>query len=130
MSNLPSFKIGPVVEYYGGQLYGNDYGLIEDGVGWRNVLCAFHEEADASACVRTDEEQVFVCHGCGVKGNAVQVIMDYEGWEYGRALRRAKEISEPCDGEVRTVHRQSSRLPGTPRDRQGYSAYKKTWHSG
>jgi len=121
--NLPSFPIGPILEYYG-------FDEVEDGRGWRTIRCAFHGEKDASASVRTDDEQVFVCHACGVKGNSAQLIMQRESLGYWDAVRRAEEIAGSGNGNVRQQAGSRHAVPGSKGDRQSVSAYKRTWGRG
>lgn len=120
---LPSFPIGPILEYYG-------FDEVEDGRGWRTVRCAFHGERDASASVRTDDEQVFVCHACGMKGNACQLIMKKESIDYWASVKRAEEIAGSGNGNVRQSSGSRSSLSREKGDRQSVRAYKRTWGRG
>lgn len=40
--------------------------------GWVSVKCPFHDDSTASARL-SDDEDLFFCHGCGVKGNTDQI---------------------------------------------------------
>lgn len=123
MIDFPVFPISPILEHYG-------FEPVEDGRGWHPVKCAFHGETDASASVITTEEQAFNCHACGMRGNAVQLIMKKEDLGYRQALARAEGITGDSGIQVHGQRRQGSSLSGNQGDRQSYSAFKRTWLRG
>lgn len=45
------------------------------------ALCPFHNEKTASFII-SEEKQLFHCFGCGVAGNAINFIMNYENLDY------------------------------------------------
>ncbi|MDN5300252.1 MAG: primase [Clostridiales bacterium] len=45
------------------------------------ALCPFHNEKTASFII-SEEKQLFHCFGCGVAGNAINFIMQYENLDY------------------------------------------------
>lgn len=45
------------------------------------ALCPFHNEKSASFII-SEEKQLFHCFGCGVAGNAINFIMNYENLDY------------------------------------------------
>jgi hypothetical protein len=47
--------------------------------GWQKMKCPIHEDSHASAGVNIDEN-IFTCHGCGVKGDTYKLIMEKEGF--------------------------------------------------
>ena len=120
MAELPSFPIGPILEYYGSP-------PIEDGRGWTPIRCPFHEDGDASASYRSDDEQVFKCHSCGMKGNAAQLIMKKEGVGYWDAVARAKGIAEPRNGDVRRFPGRGNAVSRKSGGESAVRAFARTW---
>lgn len=51
------------------------------------ACCPFHQEKTPSFVVSTDK-QIFHCFGCGVGGNAISFIMQYEKLSYPEAIRK------------------------------------------
>ena len=49
-------------------------------------LCPFHSEKTPSFSV-SPERQSFHCFGCGVGGNAISFVMQYENLSFPEALR-------------------------------------------
>lgn len=41
---------------------------------WVDVRCPFHSDAHASAGFK-EADNIFVCQGCGMKGNSVTLVM-------------------------------------------------------
>ena len=77
------------------------YGLeVQPGTRWRSVRCPFHSDQHASARVCLTG---FACLACGIKGDAIKVIMKVENAEFGRAL----ELYESITGDRRERVRQS-----------------------
>ena len=50
------------------------------------ALCPFHSEDTASFSV-SPERQIWKCFGCGKAGSVYNFLMEYEGMEFGEALR-------------------------------------------
>jgi len=68
---MDSIPIDKVVTHYGGKLR-NNY------TGWQKIKCPFHSDSHASAGVSLGDN-IFVCHGCGIKGNGFNIIKLHEG---------------------------------------------------
>ena len=59
------------------------YGMsddVEEGSsgGWQAVLCPFHGDRRASASINL-RKMFFRCHGCGIAGTAIAIVMEQEG---------------------------------------------------
>lgn len=80
LRDVPNVKI---LEHYGA------YDPPE-GPGWKSMLCPFHEERRPSA---RSNGYGFVCNGCGVRGNAISLVMEREGIDYYAAIEFAEEIT-------------------------------------
>jgi DNA primase len=66
--------------------YGVQYGYR---LGWQAVRCPnrmVHDDQHPSAGVNLTEG-AFVCHTCGLKGDAFAVLMELEGIDFPTALR-------------------------------------------
>jgi DNA primase len=50
-------------------------------------LCPFHSEKTPSFTV-TPDKQIYHCFGCGAGGNAIQFVMEIEGYSFAEAVRR------------------------------------------
>ena len=89
----PSFPLGPVLEMYGGE-------EVMDDRGWYAYSCPFHgEDRSKSASINT-VIHVFVCHTCGMKGDAITLIKKKEGKTYGDALERAKQVTSQIGSQT------------------------------
>ena len=56
------------------------------------ALCPFHPEKTPSFVV-SPEKQIFKCFGCGVGGNAITFVQQYENLSFYEALKRVAEIA-------------------------------------
>lgn len=86
--------IAAILEYSGADLH-----RVRER-GWHPVKCPYHDDRQASASVNL-EKGAFRCHGCGVKGTAVALVMNQEGLNFQDAVRRTEEISGTSLGDVR-----------------------------
>ena len=69
--------------------YGAD--VPEDETGhWQKVKCPFHSDRTASAAVVFDEHPRFSCLGCGVNGDALDLIKGQERLEDAAAIEWAR----------------------------------------
>lgn len=119
---FPVFPISPILESYGGV-------PAVEGLGWKPYRCPFHDDRDASGSVNT-QKQVYNCHAADCpKGNAVQVLMQYERMDYASAVERAAEISGASDTYVRRESGRRGRMAGGSRNRSGARSFKRTWRS-
>lgn len=99
------------------------YGLDAPHSG--NYTCIVHEETRASLSVNL-EEQVVQCFSCGFAGDAFNIIMRKEGYDFKRAAQASAQFeSAPTDGggeDVQSVlgRRRSgvSGRKGDPRSRK------------
>lgn len=65
---------------------------------WLRMLCPFHAEDDPSASV-SHVHRRFRCHGCGVHGDAVALLMEEEDIDFRAAVERAEGIAG-IDGTI------------------------------
>jgi DNA primase len=79
------------------------------GSGWRKMKCPFHDDSHASAAVNYDVN-VFICHGCGVKGDTYSLIMHKEGGSYREAIKFAASVLTASNTEIRQQNRTSKGL--------------------
>ncbi|TDB90928.1 hypothetical protein E1264_03730 [Actinomadura sp. KC216] len=79
--------IVPILEHYG-----FDVPDPEPGEAWTKVLCEFHGESNASASYN---QYAFHCFACGVKGDAIAIIMGREEVDFAGA----KQFYEGVVGE-------------------------------
>jgi DNA primase len=79
------------------------------GSGWRKMKCPFHDDSHASAAVNYDVN-VFICHGCGVKGDTYSLIMHKEGGSYREAIKFAASVLTASNTEIRQQDRTSKKL--------------------
>lgn len=120
--DFPLFPIGPILESYGGQ-------PVAEGLGWKAYRCPFHGDRDASGSVNS-EKQVFNCHAADCpKGNAIQVIMQWEQVNYAEAKQRAETISGASVGNVQPTSGRRGRMAGGSRSGSGVRSFKRTWRS-
>src|SRR5512139_573644 len=118
--SFPTYPIGPILESFGGQ-------PVAEGLGWKSYRCPFHADRDASASVNT-QKQVFNCHAADCpKGNAVQVLMQWEQLNYREAVERAETISGASLAGVQPASGRRGRMAGGTRSRSGVRSFKRTW---
>jgi CHC2 zinc finger len=94
------------------------YGVeVADRPGWHPVRCPFHDDEHKSAtvCLHDGPRDVFVCHGCGVKGDAIHLIMQEEGVDYFVAKQRAEALARDFGDDVQPVPLEGGRLLGGAR---------------
>lgn len=53
--------------------------------GWASMRCPYHKDRDASASVNATLSK-FRCHGCGVHGDALDLIQHHEGVDFKQAV--------------------------------------------
>lgn len=80
--------IAVIVKHYGGR-------VREDYKHWQKIKCPFHKDNHASAGISVSDN-IFVCHGCGIKGNGFNIIKEHEGVSFREAIKVAESIT----GEV------------------------------
>jgi DNA primase len=106
-----TIPIDKVVAHYGGRLRDN-YN------GWQKIRCPFHSDSHASAGVSLGDN-IFVCHGCGIKGNGFNIIKLHEGVTYREAIKIAESITgesyKPLRGQSAIGRRVSSQTRDTPK---------------
>lgn len=117
----PVFPIGPILERYGGEV------PMEDR-GWHPYKCPFHGDRTASASVNTIIN-VFKCHSCEMKGNAVQLIMKQEGKLYGDALVIAEKATRASGHDLPKPSGRGRGVSDRSGNRSGSRAFKRTWRS-
>ena len=64
--------------------------------------CPFHDEKTASFVV-SEKKQIYKCFGCGIAGNAITFIRDYEKISYIEAV---KKLAEKLGISIDTHHQQ------------------------
>jgi DNA primase len=106
--------IAVIVEHYGGKPK-KDYG------SWQKLKCPFHSDSHASAGMSV-KDNLFVCHGCGVKGNPFNVIKEHEGVKYREAIKIAENITGQVYKTLRAAPSLGRRVPSQARNRHGNSA--------
>lgn len=67
------------------QIIGESVKLNKAGTNFKG-LCPFHNEKSPSFMV-SQELQIYKCFGCGVSGDVFTFLQEYEGMEFGEALR-------------------------------------------
>lgn len=76
--------------------------LKKTGANYK-ACCPFHQEKTPSFVVSPDK-QIFHCFGCGVGGNAVSFLMQYEKLEFPEALEKlAKRLGIALKSEKTSV---------------------------
>lgn len=62
--------------------------------GWRKNCCPsmHHEDKDPSASINLDAGH-WVCHGCGARGDAIDIIMERENIGFSDAVKKAEAIT-------------------------------------
>ena len=72
--------------------YGADLSRVNPSrVGWQPMKCPWHEDRVSSASVNITND-VFRCHACDMKGDAISIIKEVEGLDYGAAIEYAREV--------------------------------------
>lgn len=105
--------IAAIIKHYGGM-------LKENYQSWQKIRCPFHKDSHASAgvCIA---DNIFVCHGCGIKGNPFNVIKEHEGVRYNEAIKIAEGITGEGYKSLRATpslgRRVSSKARNTPTGR-------------
>src|SRR5882757_3809489 len=121
-ADFPLFPIGPILQSFGGE-------PVAEGYGWKPYRCPFHGDRDASGSVNS-QKQVFNCHAADCpKGNAVQVIMQWEQVTFREAVERAEAISGASVGGVQPISGRRGRMAGGTRGKSGVRSFKRTWRS-
>lgn len=113
---MDKHSISDVLEHYGAT-------GIRECWGWQKIKCPVHQDGTASASVNT-EENVFVCHACGVKGDTYSIIMEKEGVGFREAISIAEGITGKVSSNVSKVNSSGRRLSSqarTDNGRRGYS---------
>lgn len=83
------------------------------GDEWLKLVCPFHQDTNPSA---STNGQYFICFACGVKGDAISLLMRQGGMTYSQSLVALKldtDSSQPS-----TQRRKSLFLRGAPNDAQ------------
>ncbi len=69
---------------------GNYIELKKSGANYK-ALCPFHNE-DTPSFVVSPSKQIFHCFGCGVGGDAIKFVMEYEKLTYPEAIEKLASI--------------------------------------
>lgn len=99
--------------------YGADRVPESRGDGWRAMRCPFHDDSQASASV---SDTGFNCHACGVKGDAIGLIMLQEELSFTEALKVAQTIDSdytPGQSSRRSGGRRKTGRKWSPPGRRG-----------
>lgn len=86
--------LAAVLEHYGADLHRTQE------TGWRPIKCPYHEDRTASASVNLSKGG-FRCHGCGVAGDAIKLVMTQEGLGYADAVAFIEQVSGQSLADVR-----------------------------
>lgn len=103
-------NIIPVLEHYG-------VVNVRETHGWQKIKCPIHEDSHASAGVNTDDN-IFVCHACGSKGDTYKIIMEKEGVGFREAVEIAKSITGDDSSYVRGFNKKTSGRRSTSTSRK------------
>lgn len=71
------------------------YGIpFKQSSGWRKAQCPsmHHDDKDPSASINLTSG-VWVCHGCGRQGDALDLIMERDNVDFQDAQRKAQSIT-------------------------------------
>ncbi len=68
----------------------SDYITLEKAGSNYRALCPFHQEKTPSFMV-SPTKNIFKCFGCGISGNAVKFVMEYEGLSFPEAIIKLAE---------------------------------------
>jgi DNA primase len=100
--------IKPVLCYHGAS-------NVPESSSWRTMKCPYHEDRNASA--RTNGFG-FMCHGCGVKGNALSLLMEVDKLDFLGALTKYEEITGESVPRVsgKTTRQRRREVPFESRD--------------
>jgi DNA primase len=101
--------IAAIIEHYGGR-------VRQSYNSWQKIKCPFHDDSHASAGISI-ADNIFVCHGCGVKGNAFNVIKIHEGVKYGEAIKIAEGITGESYQSLRGVQSVGRRVSSQTRNK-------------
>lgn len=107
------------------------YGVLiaPEGPGWRTIKCPFHADSRASA---RSNGKGFICNGCGIKGDALALIMGQENCGYLDSIRIYEELTgESLPKLQRTTTRQrvSFDVPSETRDYERDGGLFSSWSS-
>lgn len=95
------------------------YGAVDppESGQWQPIRCCFHDDNHASARINPDDG-AFACLACGMKGDALALIMRKERCEFVVALRKYEEITgaPPQDVQGPTQGQRWRPLSGKQRD--------------
>ncbi|MGN0298723.1 MAG: DNA primase [Lachnospiraceae bacterium] len=98
-------------------------------------LCPFHNEKSPSFSVSADK-QMYYCFGCGVGGNVVKFLMDYENYSFTEALQALADragVTLPQKDNSREAREQAdlkSQLLAIQKDAATYFYYQLRRESG
>jgi DNA primase len=109
--------IAKIIEHYGGRIR-RDYG------SWQKIKCPFHGDTHASAGLSVSDN-IFVCHGCGIKGNGFNVIKEHEGVKYREAIKIAEGITGESYQSLRGTPALGRRVSSTTRNQSRDSGKNK-----
>lgn len=80
---------------------------------WSPVKCFAHDDRTASASVHL-EKGGYICHACGVKGDAIKLIMTQEGLGYSDAIGFAERVLQARIPDLRRPARGRDDTPRQP----------------
>lgn len=112
---MEKHSITKVLEHYG-------CSSVPDRPGWNKIKCPFHDDSHASAGVNTTEN-VFVCHGCGIKGDTYKIIMEKEGVSFREANKFAEGITGESSDNLSRVNSSGGRVSSTQRSNNARRRY-------